>query len=261
MKLTYLGTASVLLEYSGQRMLTDPVFDPSGRTYSMGPAGVPERWFASTRSYEVPLTTQQIGHLDAVLLSHDHHRDNLDDAGRELLGSDAVDAVISTPAAARRLRLAKVSGLRTGDSTALGAVTVRAVAAQHGPRWVPQTGQVTGFEVTAAGEPSVWLSGDTVLTDVVREAARSMRGIDVAVINAGGVRFPSAPLVGKALFTFTPEQFVEVCRLADPRVIIPVHRSGWSHFQSENDLRSALDAADLLERTRWLDLGESTEIV
>jgi len=51
-----------------------------------------------------------------------------------------------------------------------------------------------------------------------------------------------------------------VCRLADPRVIIPVHRSGWSHFQSENDLRSALDAADLLERTRWLDLGESTEI-
>ena len=83
MKLTYLGTASVLLEYSGQRMLTDPVFDPSGRTYSMGPAGVPERWFASTRSYEVPLTTQQIGHLDAVLLSHDHHRDNLDDAGRE----------------------------------------------------------------------------------------------------------------------------------------------------------------------------------
>ena len=115
--------------------------------------------------------------------------------------------------------------------------------------------------MTAAGEPSVWLSGDTVLTDVVREAARSMRGIDVAVINAGGVRFPSAPLVGKDLFTFTPEQFVEVCRLADPRVIIPVHRSGWSHFQSENDLRSALDAAGLLERTRWLGLGESTEIV
>ena len=193
--------------------------------------------------------------------SHDHHRDNLDDAGRALLCSDAVDAVISTPAAARRLRLAKVSGLRTGDSTALGAVTVRAVAAQHGPRWVPQTGQVTGFELTAAGEPSVWLSGDTVLTDVVREAARSMRGIDVAVINAGGVRFPSAPLVGKALFTFTPEQFVEVCRLADPRVIIPVHRSGWSHFQPENDLRRALDAAGLLERTRWLGLGESTETV
>ena len=39
MKLTYLGTASVLLEYGGQRLLTDPVFDPPGRTYSMGPAG------------------------------------------------------------------------------------------------------------------------------------------------------------------------------------------------------------------------------
>lgn len=259
MKLTYLGTASVLLEFAGQRLLTDPVFDPAGRTYSMGPAGVPERWFASTRSYEVPVSVEQLGHVDAVLLSHDHHRDNLDVAGRELLASAAVDAVISTPAAARRLRLAKVTGLRTGDSTALGAATVRAVAAQHGPRWIPQTRQVTGFELTAPGEPSVWLSGDTVLTDAVREAARGMRGIDVAVINAGAVRFPGAPLVGRALFTFTPEQFVEVCRLADPRVIIPIHRSGWSHFGPESDLRAALDNAGLLDRTRWLALGETTQ--
>jgi L-ascorbate metabolism protein UlaG (beta-lactamase superfamily) len=158
------------------------------------------------------------------------------------------------------LRLSKVTGLAQGASTRLGDVTVTAVAAQHGPLWVPQTSQVTGFELRSPGEPSVWFSGDTVLTAAVREAATRMRGIDVLVVNAGAVRFPGAPLVGKALFTFTPEEVVEVCRLADPRVIIPVHRSGWSHFQPEAELRAALDAAGLSSRTRWLALGESTEV-
>lgn len=260
MKLTYLGTASVLLDYAGQRLLTDPVFDAQGSTYSMGPAGVPERWFASTRQYTSPLTVEQVGHVDAILLSHDHHKDNLDTSGRALLVSAAVDAVITNPAAEKRLGLDKVTGLKAGESATLGGITVTAVAAQHGPSYVPQTGQVTGFSLTAPGEPSVWLSGDTVLTDRVREAARALRGVDVAVINAGGVRFPTAPLVGKAMFTFDPAQFVEVCQLIDPRVIVPVHRSGWTHFQPENDLRRALDNAGLLGRTRWLELGETTEL-
>jgi L-ascorbate metabolism protein UlaG (beta-lactamase superfamily) len=30
-KLTYLGTACVLLDYGGLRLLTDPAFDPAGR--------------------------------------------------------------------------------------------------------------------------------------------------------------------------------------------------------------------------------------
>jgi L-ascorbate metabolism protein UlaG (beta-lactamase superfamily) len=258
-KITYLGTASVLIDYAGQRFLTDPVFDPSGRTYSMGPAGIPERWFASTRDYEAPMSVEQVGHVDAALLSHDHHRDNLDVAGRALLYSDAVDRILTTPAAAKRMKLAKVTGLRTGGTARLGAATVTATPAQHGPRWIPQTSQVTGFELRAPEELGLWISGDTILTDAVRDAARRMRGIDVAVIHAGGVRFPSAPLVGKAVFTFTPEQFVEVCTILDPRVIVPIHRSGWTHFEPENALRAALADAGLLERTRWLQLGETAE--
>ncbi len=262
MKVTSLGTASVLLEYAGLRLLTDPVFDPEGVTYSMAPAGVPERWFASTKQYVTPVSPAAIGHIDAVLLSHDHHRDNLDVAGRTFLNSDAVDAVLTTPAGARRLSRTRsaVTGLRAGETAALGTATVTAVTAQHGPRYVPQTGQVTGFALSAPGEPSVWISGDTVLTPALRLALAGLQGIDVAIVHGGGVRFPTAPLVGSAIFTFDPAQFVEACTILNPGMILPIHRVGWTHFQPEDALRSALDAAGLSARTRWLDLGETVDI-
>lgn len=262
MKLTFLGTASVLLEYGGLRLLTDPVLDPRGVTYSMGPAGIPERWFSSTKTEAPPLSAAELGHIDAVLLSHDHHRDNLDVAGRAFLLSDAVDAVITTLAGERRLRRhrAAVTGLRAGASTTLGAVTITAVVAQHGPRFVPQSAQVTGFQLAAPGEPSVWISGDTVLTPAVATALAALRGTEVAIVNAGGVRFPTAPIIGSAIFTLTPEAFVEACRAIDARVIVPVHRVGWTHFQPEEPLRAALVGAGLDERVRWLDAGQTTEV-
>src|SRR5664279_6509658 len=103
MKITYLGTASVLLDYDGLRLITDPVFDPPGTSYSMGPSYVPAKWFLSTKQYDTPISVEQVGQVDALLLSHDHHRDNLDRAGRALALSDQVGAVITNPYGARRL--------------------------------------------------------------------------------------------------------------------------------------------------------------
>jgi L-ascorbate metabolism protein UlaG (beta-lactamase superfamily) len=82
----------------------------------------------------------------------------------------------------------------------------------------------------------------------------------VLVVHCGAVRFPRVPLLGRALFTFTPAEVVELCRLADPRVIVPVHRSGWTHFQPESEVRAALDGAGFGERVRWLEVGESTTV-
>lgn len=260
MRITYIGTASVLLEYGGLRIITDPVFDEPGRTYSMAPSPIPAAWFASTRTYSTPITVQDVGAFDLALLSHDHHSDNLDDAGRALVLGESVAVVVTNPAAARRLSRDRedVVGLWPGSTVEFGAVCVTATPARHGPTLTPQAGEVTGFLLEAEGEPSVWISGDTVLTREVRDWAVRNKGIGVAIINAGGVRFPAAPLLGRVLFTFDPPQFREVVDLLQPRVIVPVHRSGWSHFQPEDALRAAL--AHLGARVRWLDPGQTTEI-
>ena len=71
----------MLIETEGWRLLTDPTFDAPGRRYSFG-------WGASSRKLAGPaIAASEVGPIDAVLLTHDHHADNLDDAGRALLPS------------------------------------------------------------------------------------------------------------------------------------------------------------------------------
>lgn len=254
MKITYLGTASVLIEYGGLRIITDPVLDAPGKRYSFGPWYAPKKWFASRRDYVAPLSVEQIGALDVALVSHDHHGDNLDAAGRALLAN--IPFVITNPAAARRLG---ARGLRAGESTEIDGVTITGVTAQHGPRFTPQVSQVTGFLLEAAGEPTVWISGDTVLTPALRAALPTL-GADVAIIHCGGVTFPTAPLFGRMVFTFDAPHVVEALELLKPHKVIPVHRNGWAHFEPESGLRAAIDAAGLGAKTRFLELGESTSV-
>lgn len=254
MKVTYLGTASVLLEYGGLRIITDPVLDAPGRAYSFGPWYAPRSWFASTREYEVPLKASELGELDIALISHDQHADNLDEAGRQLLAT--VPFVITNPHGARRL---KARGLAAGESTTVDGVTITGVPARHGPRFTPQVSQITGFLLSAEGEPTVWISGDTVLSPELRAVLPTLDA-DVAIIHCGGVTFPKAPLFGRMVFTFDAAHVVEAIGLLEPRVVIPVHRSGWAHFEPESGLRAAIEAAGLSPRTRFLELGESTTV-
>jgi L-ascorbate metabolism protein UlaG (beta-lactamase superfamily) len=247
MKVTYLGTACVLIEYAGLRIVTDPAFDPAGTSYSLGPWYAPRSWFSSTRSYQSPLTVEQLGTTDLVLISHDHHPDNLDTAGRRVL--DAAGAIITNPAAARRLGSA--TGLATGQSTTVGRVRVTAVPARHGPPRTPQVNEVTGFLLEADGEPTTWISGDTVLSGELRDWLGANGPIDVAIMHAGGVRFPRAPYFRRFLFTMDAAQAAQAVAIGKPAVVIPIHRAGWSHFQDEALLREALPGAV------WLELGES----
>lgn len=77
-RLTHIGGPTTLIEIGGWRLLTDPTFDAPGRRYGFG-------WGASSRKLAGPaLAADDIGRIDAILLTHDHHADNLDDAGGPL---------------------------------------------------------------------------------------------------------------------------------------------------------------------------------
>lgn len=87
LSLTYLGGPTALLEFGDARLLTDPTFDPAGGEYPSGRAVL--------RKLSGPaLSAAEIGPFDYVLLSHDHHFDNLDRIGRTLLPNSK--AVLTT---------------------------------------------------------------------------------------------------------------------------------------------------------------------
>ena len=70
-----MGGPTALIEFGGVRLLTDPTFDPAGGEYTTG--------LVTLRKLAGPaLERGAVGRFDYILLSHDHHWDNLDHAGR-----------------------------------------------------------------------------------------------------------------------------------------------------------------------------------
>src|SRR6185437_4211835 len=94
LQIDYVGGPTALLKVGGGRFLTDPTFDPAGGEYKSGPV--------TLRKISGPAREpKELGTVDHVLLSHDHHFDNLDHAGREFLAK--AQKVITTEEGAQRL--------------------------------------------------------------------------------------------------------------------------------------------------------------
>jgi L-ascorbate metabolism protein UlaG (beta-lactamase superfamily) len=259
-KLLHIGTATVLLDIGGVRLLTDPALNDAYTSYKWAPVGA-----TSAKLLGPSVPASGVGELDAVLLSHDQHDDNLDRAGRELL--DGAREVLTTCAGARRLRRlgGKARGLRPWESFPLSTpgkpeLRITAVPARHGPAWsVPFVGPVIGFILEWEGQKHgvLYISGDTVFFRGIEEISRRFDKISLALLHLGRAAFPAlfyAPL------TMDGAQAVKAARLLDARTIVPIHYDGWTHFyENKAQVDRAFTDSGLSERVRWLPRGEWTE--
>ena len=253
LQLTYIGGPTALLEVGGLRLLTDPTFDPGGSEYrtpvyvlrkTQGPALAPEA----------------VGAVDVVLLSHDHHFDNLDHAGRRLLATAA--RVLTTTAGAGRLG-GNAVGLAPGQSHAVSTrngrlLRITATPARHGPP-DGDRGPVIGFVLAFADHPEqvVYVSGDTVWYDAIAEVGRRFTP-DVAVLFAGAARVRE---VGPAHLTLTAAEAVTAAQAFPAALIVPLHFEGWAHFsESRGEIEHAFAAAGLAHRLRWPVPGQALDL-
>ncbi len=255
-RITHIGGPTTLIEVSGWHLLTDPTFDPPGRRYTFG-------WGSASRKEVGPaVAVADLPPIDAVLLSHDHHGDNLDVLGRALLPSAGV--VLTTEAGGRRL---SAIGLRPWATFTLEApdrptVEVTATPCRHGPPLSrPITGDVIGFALRWDGQDhgALWITGDTVLYDGVREVA-SRVDVGTMLLHLGAVRFG---VTGPVRYTMTAQEGVSLCELVRPRTVMPVHYEGWTHFRQGRDAIEAAFAAapaEVRDSLRWLPLGSPATI-
>jgi L-ascorbate metabolism protein UlaG (beta-lactamase superfamily) len=240
--ITLVGGPTVIVELDGVRLMTDPTFDPPGELES--------RPGVRIRKLRGPaIAADGVGRIDAVLLSHDQHVDNLDASGRASLRF--AGAVLTTPAAACRL-CGAAAGLEPWGSVELpgagGAwMRVTAVPARHGPDGIePVMGDVTGFVLSRDGFPTVYVSGDNASLDVVSEIVARIGEPDVAILHAGGAH---APDLGDAFLTLPAAEATEAARRLGSGAVVPVHVDGWSHYsEGVEEVRREFAAAGLDDR-------------
>lgn len=249
---THFGTATMLIEIGSLRLLTDPVFDAPGQVYNvMGMARYRRRSVPGT--YPVALEG-----CDAVLLSHDHHGDNLDESGRRLL--QTAKRCYTTTAAARHLG-GLAAGMKPWQQEVLTGsegerVRITATPAQHGPWFMnPVTGPVIGFILEWEGQRdgALYISGDTVMFGGIEEVARRFR-IGTAILHVGRASFAAT---GALHYTFTAQEAAQAARTLGAPRIFPIHYEGWSHFrEGRADVEQSFKRDGLLDRLHFFPLNE-----
>lgn len=225
LEVLHIGGPTVRLRYAGQTFLTDPTFDEPG-DYP-GPVTL-------HKLIGPAVPADQVGPVDVVLLSHDEHADNLDNAGREFLKT--AGTVLSTPGAAQRIN--GVQGLENWQTVTIGGVRITGVPALHGPEGCESlTGIVTGFVLQADGQPTVYVSGDNASVDRVERIVERIGKIDAAVLFVGAANVGH---FGDIDLTLNARTAVQAAEVLGDAVIVPVHGEGWVHFSETLDRLSLL---------------------
>jgi L-ascorbate metabolism protein UlaG (beta-lactamase superfamily) len=251
--LRLVGGPTALIAYGRLRILTDPTFDPPGDYPRAGTPIVLHKLAGPA----VPIA--QLRPIDVVLISHDHHSDNLDTSGREMLST--VPVVLTTTEGAGRLA-GGARGLEPGETVELdeGRVRVAAVRADHGPPEVARrNGPVIGFVLRGDGLPTIYVSGDNASVDVVADIADAHGPFETVVLFAGGAQVPEA--WGDAHLTLTAETAAHAAALLGDAVIVPIHQDGWAHFTSAPaELEAAFARAGLSGRLRPVSPGDEVPL-
>jgi L-ascorbate metabolism protein UlaG (beta-lactamase superfamily) len=212
--MAWLGHATVLINFFGVGIITDPALFPRIGVRFPGFTIGPKRLTAPA------LTAAELPEVDLVLLSHAHF-DHFDMRTLHRFSrATRVITALRTSDLLRWTRFAEVSELRWGQSKSLctiaGELKVTAFRVRHwGARLRRDTYRgYNGYILEREGRRIIF-GGDTAMTDTFAELRGTGR-IDLAIMSIGAYE----PWIRSHS---TPEQAIAMATAAGAEFILPVH--------------------------------------
>ena len=253
----FVGTATVIIRYAGFTILTDPNFLHAGDHVHLG-YGLTAR-----RLTNPAMEIEDLPPLDFVLLSHLHgdHFDRL--VERRLNKATPIVSTRHATSYLEKVGFTKTRALGTWqplDVEKGGArLRVTAMPGTHGPGPLgavlpPVMGSMMEFGTPDETRLRMYVSGDTLVHDRLREIPRRFPDIDVALLHLGGTKALGV------FVTMDAEQGLEAMRIMDATTTVPIHYNDYTRFESSlEDFQRAVTDAGLEDRVRYLAHGETYE--
>lgn len=206
----WLGHATVLLNFHGTWIVTDPALEPRvgiGRGLAkLGPL----------RLVRPALRARDLPPLDLVLLSHAH----MDHTDLGTLRSIRRDVPVVVQQGNRDLvqRFRRVEELAWGESTEVDGVTVESVEVRHwGARMVTDRHRGYGGYLLTKHDRTVLFAGDTAYTDAFAKLGERVR-VDLAILPIGAYD----PWIANHA---SPDQAWAMFKSIGADYLLPVHHS------------------------------------
>jgi L-ascorbate metabolism protein UlaG (beta-lactamase superfamily) len=165
------------------------------------------------------------------------------------------------PRRLRRQGFRSPAALSTWESRVItrddAEVRVTSLPGQHAPRPVgyvipPVMGNLLDFSRGGQRLLRLYITGDTLMHNGIRETSERFGDIDLCLIHLGGTR------IAGILLTMDARQGIQALRTVAPRRAIPVHYDDYTLFKSPlSDFRRAAEAASLPTEVHYLARGDS----
>ena len=263
LNITHVGTATAILEINGVNMLTDPFFSPAGTSFPVTDD------FALAVTEDPALRLDQLPIIDAVLLSHEDHDDNLDPLGRRLLDGRRV---FTTMDGAKNLSpRPSVHGFKPWQEleVTIAGKQFKIIAT---PTKHVDNQECTGFLITSSDfgtgrdglSNAIYFSGDTVyIPDLASIASRYH--VTAAILNLGNAHIskdlndPDSP---RYQITMDGKSAARLFREIKADVLVPMHYEAWGHFtQFGEELRQVFEEEGIAEKVCWLVGGKAVKVL
>jgi L-ascorbate metabolism protein UlaG (beta-lactamase superfamily) len=250
--LGWLGHSTVLINFFGIRILTDPVFSArAGINAGVCTLG-PKRYVAPA------LRIRDLPPVDVVLLSHAHY-DHMDLPSLKSLRRLGPAFTVTAKATADVLKSARLQPVELGWNEratfqgANGKLEIQAFEVKHwGQRWPSEVPRgYNGYVLRREGK-AVIFAGDTALMPAFREL-RSRGPYEVAIMPIGAYD----PWIHNHC---TPEQALQMANAAGARYVVPIHHQTFrlSHEPMAEPIQRLADALEREpERLALREIGGS----
>lgn len=255
----FIGNATVLVRWAGFTFLTDPTFIHMHEKVHLGPG------LYSERLTNPAMEISDLPPLDFILLSH-FHGDHFDQAA--IRGLDKSIPIVTNEHAIEELSargFTKFEKLEKWETVSFvkgnARLNVTATPGRHGPlpvsMFMPQVmGSIIDFQNAVEDANNrmfrMYITGDTMVFDDIKDIPERYPDIDVALFHLGGTT------VMGIVVTMDAKEGMEMFRIINPKKVIPIHYNDYDVFKSPlEEFQAAVRDAGLEDKVHYIHHGET----
>jgi len=213
--------ATLIIHYGGHKILVDPMLSAKGAI---------ESWadIARNPTVDIQMPMQQItDSVDLVLVSHTH-ADHFDDAANNILKKSI--KIINQPADKIFFSSKGYINAETLENqTKWDNISIERINGEHGSgKVLEMMGKTSGFVLSAKNEPTIYIMGDAIWTDRIKENIKRIKP-DIIVVNSGGAQikgFENVPII------MDEKQVMQLISSSGKAKILAVHMDALDHCRT-----------------------------